>query len=105
MRRQTKATNISPKVKETVARRDGGRCIICGRYGAPNAHYISRAQGGLGIEENIVTLCDTCHRVYDQTEAREDYRATIRQYLQSKYPKWDEKKLKYRKYSFLEEKV
>lgn len=31
---------------------------MCGSsYAMPNAHYIARAQGGLGIEENIVTLC------------------------------------------------
>lgn len=98
MRKQTKATNIPKNVKDAVARRDGGRCIICGRYGAPNAHFISRGQGGLGIEENIVTLCEECHRRYDQTAERRIYRDMIADYLRQKYIGWDETKLVYRKY-------
>jgi 5-methylcytosine-specific restriction endonuclease McrA len=64
----------------------------------PNAHYISRAQGGLGVEENIVTLCADCHRAYDQTTARKWYRERIREYLKNQYPGWDESKLIYRKW-------
>lgn len=49
MNRRTKALAISDKVKQAVLDRDE-YCVWCGRQGAPNAHYISRAQGGLGIE-------------------------------------------------------
>ena len=61
MRRRTKALQIPPAVKRAVHDRDGGLCILCGRPGDPVAHYISRAQGGLGIAENVVTLCGGCH--------------------------------------------
>ena len=101
MHRQTKATSISKTVKCAVFERDGYRCIICGSpQGQPNAHYIARSQGGLGIEQNIVTLCATCHRDYDQSTKRPKYKEYIKKYLMSKYPQWNENKLVYRKWSF-----
>ena len=97
-RKRTKALDISPAVKKAVWERDGGHCIICGRHeAAPNAHFIARSQGGLGIEQNIVTLCMDCHNRYDNSEARKWYRTAIRHYLMSKYPGWDEKELYYTK--------
>ena len=49
MSKRSKACDISPKVRQIVYDRDGGCCIICGKQGIPNAHYISRAHGGLGV--------------------------------------------------------
>lgn len=97
--RQTKAHEIPRKVKEAVFKRDGGACVWCAHVGAPNAHYIARGHGGLGIEENILTLCPNCHRRYDQTTDREKMREYFKEYLQSKYPDWDEEKLIYKKWS------
>lgn len=96
MNRRTKALQIPPKVKERVLSRDKW-CVWCGRPGAPNAHFISRAQGGLGIEENILTLCTGCHRRYDQTTDRAKMREFFKEYLKSRYPEWDESKLYYKK--------
>lgn len=97
--KQAKACDIPKSVKDAVWERDKMTCIVCGSSTAmPNAHYISRAHGGLGIEQNIVTLCADCHRAYDQSAAREWFGAVIRRYLKSKYPDWDEKKLVYHKY-------
>lgn len=88
---------ISPAVKRRVLERDGF-CVLCGSAdGQPNAHYISRARGGLGIEENILTLCWKCHMRYDQTVERKALRTFFRSYLMSKYPDWDESKLIYKK--------
>ena len=98
--RQTKACEISKAVKLAVYERDGGICLNCARPGLPEAHYIGKAQGGLGIEENIVTLCRECHRLYDNSEQRGRIRIKLRAYLRSKYPDWDEKKLYYKKYDF-----
>ncbi len=51
MSKRSKACDISPKVKKKVWERDNHCCIICGSpYAMPNAHYIARSQGGLGIE-------------------------------------------------------
>ena len=97
--RRTKALDISPKVKQKVFDRDNGCCVYCGRPGMPNAHFIARSHSGLGIEENILTLCVECHREYDQTINRPKMREYFKDYLKSKYPDWDETKLVYNKWN------
>jgi 5-methylcytosine-specific restriction endonuclease McrA len=94
---RTKALEIPPRVKKAVYERDGGACVWCGKQGQPNAHYIPRSHSGLGIEENILTLCWDCHLRYDQTTNREEMRTFFKTYLKSKYTNWDEKKLIYKK--------
>ena len=97
MRQRTKALALTSDVREKVWHRDLA-CVYCGSpYGMPNAHYISRGQGGLGTEENILTLCADCHRRYDQTAERAQMREFFKAYLKSKYPEWDEKNLVYRR--------
>lgn len=109
MNKRTKSLAIPKKVKESVAERDsyGGYpcCLLCGfpapyynRLAFSNAHFISRAQGGLGVEENIVTLCTDCHiNRYDQGPEREQIREFLRNYLMEKYPNWNEENLIYKK--------
>lgn len=100
--RRTKALDISKKVKDHVWERDGQACILCGnREAMPNAHYIPRSHGGLGIPENIVTLCLKCHNQYDHTTERAAIGERIRAYLYQIYPAWDETKLVYRKGDFI----
>lgn len=97
--KRAKACDIPKKVKDIVWERDGGKCIICGsRQAMPNSHYIRRSQGGLGIEENIVTMCDRCHRMYDQGSDRKAIAAYTERYLRSKYPDWNPDKLVYKKW-------
>lgn len=96
--KRTKALQIPPKVKAAVWERDGGCCVYCGSHNAaPVAHFIARSHGGLGIEENILTLCAECHRRYDQTTKRREMKEFFREYLKSKYPEWDEKNLIYKR--------
>ena len=95
-------------VKKAVAERDScdGHpcCLWCGKP-APtnnplafsNAHYIPRSQGGLGIEENILTLCPECHRKYDNSDNRATMKVILGCYLKSKYTDWDETNLVYKK--------
>lgn len=108
MHTRTKALGITIRVKQKVADRDScdGHpcCILCGlpapvnnRLAFSNAHYINRAQGGLGVEENILTLCPACHHRYDQTTDRATLKPFFRRYLKERYPEWDEAKLIYRK--------
>lgn len=102
MHRQTEFTEISMATKRRVWERDDHACILCGstRMASPNAHFISRSKGGMGIEQNIVTLCLKCHDRYDNTPSRIEHmylEDRIRGYLKMKYPDWDEEKLIYRK--------
>ena len=107
--KRSKATDISMEVKKKVFERDNGRCVVCGNsYNVmPNAHYISRRKGGLGIEQNIVTLCteltpNKCHRRFDfgTKEERIMIGCIIKDYLQSKYDNWNEEDLIYKKWGF-----
>lgn len=108
MRKDTKARDFDRKTKISIMNRDSidgwPCCVNCGAA-APsnespvwsNAHFISRAQGGLGVEENGLTLCPVCHRRYDQTTDRPKLREYFRKYLMEHYPNWSEEKLFYRK--------
>lgn len=97
--KRSKACDISQKVKQTVWERDNHCCIVCGNpYAMPNAHYISRAHGGLGIEQNIVTLCQNCHFAYDNSAQRPYLKKYIKEYLQKVYgEEWKEENLIYKK--------
>lgn len=106
MRKDTKARDFDRKAKVAISERDSIEgwpcCVNCGAAApAPlawsNAHFISRAQGGLGIPENGLTLCPECHRRYDQTTERPRLREYFRGYLMDRYPGWDESKLYYRR--------
>ena len=98
MRNETKKTQISASVKEEVFKRDMGRCVYCGSSQAvPVAHYIPRSHGGLGIEENILTLCSRCHFKYDHTDNHTMMKEYFRRYLQEQYRDWSEDNLIYRK--------
>lgn len=98
MRRQTRFTAVQPATWKRVYERDNGACVLCGRSGILQAaHYIGRAQGGLGREKNLVMLCADCHRRYDQSAEREEIRAELREYLQGLYSDWCESDLVYKK--------
>lgn len=100
--RRSKATDISQKIKNKVWERDNHCCVICGNpYAMPNAHYISRANGGLGIEQNIVTLCHDCHNNFDNgdEETRTALGYKIESYLTACYKDWNTDNLIYKKYN------
>ena len=100
--KRSKACDISQKVKKIVWERDNYCCIICGNpYAMPNSHYITRAQGGLGIKENIVTMCLDCHNAYDNgndTDRKKDIKNKIEKHLSSLYKDWNKENLIYRKW-------
>ncbi len=62
----------TPKMRMCVLKRDKYRCSICGR--SPdnhtdielNVHHIRPfGQGGVTLEDNLITLCSTCHKGLD----------------------------------------
>lgn len=102
MSKRSKACDISQKTKKIVWDRDEHKCIVCNRYvsmSCANAHFIKRSQGGLGIEQNIVTLCPYCHYEEDFGKNTKLYEYKIESYLKGKYgANWDKSKLIYKKY-------
>lgn len=104
--KRAKATDIPYFVKEKVWERDKGMCVVCGNRlnVMPNAHILSRAHGGLGIETNVVTLCtnftpNKCHYKFDNgtKEEREELLKIITRYMKSKYDNWNIKDQQYKK--------
>lgn len=97
--KRAKACDIPKSVKDRVWERDGHKCIICGsRYAFPNSHFVRRSQNGKGIEENIVTMCQMCHQMYDQGVDRRAIEAYTENYLKSLYPGWNRENLIYKKW-------
>lgn len=99
--RQTKATDIPKKVKYDVWERDHRCCIFCGRpVGVEYAccHYIPRSAGGLEIEQNIFTACESCHSEQDNGLNSEELTKMAEGYLKSCYKSWNKQKLIYRKF-------
>lgn len=95
---RAKSCDISKKVKDAVWERDNHRCVLCGKREAmPNAHYIPRSHGGLGVEQNIVTLCRECHNALDNSTQRTALLGDVKEYLRRKYKEWDETALVYRR--------
>lgn len=87
-----KSTSIPKEVKKIVYERDGHCCVFCGVPVEPyfaNAHVVPRSRGGLGIVENIVTLCPNCHHDMDHSVKRGVMLATVRVYLRYLYPNYD----------------
>lgn len=102
MSKRSKACEIPKKVKEKVWFRDNKKCICCKKYvpiACANAHFIKRSQGGLGIEQNIVTLCPECHYKEDFGQDTKLYENYIENYLKGIYgANWNKENLIYNKW-------
>ena len=98
--KRAKACDIPKRVKDAVWERDEGCCIFChSNQAMPNSHYIPRSLGGLGIEENVVTMCIACHEQYERN--RKKLKPRVASYLRACYPDWDDTELVYHKYDTL----
>jgi hypothetical protein len=100
MKSQRLACSISKKVRQEVLERDNHQCVVCGtRYHLTLAHvFYSRAHAGLGVKENLATLCMSCHHLIDNGN---DYKKSqlikydVESYLKGLYD-IDLTKLKYK---------
>jgi predicted restriction endonuclease len=101
MSNQSKACDITPKVRATVLRRDSHRCIYCHTpYALQLAHvFYNRSHGGLGVVENLVTLCIEHHCAMDngKIEKSKPVRDVCESYLRGRYYGFDFDSLKYKK--------
>lgn len=83
-----KACDIPQKVKNEVWERDNHQCIFCNinvPVSCANAHVVSRAHGGLGIVQNIVTACPKCHHELDNGKNRKNYLSILGFYMRNLY--------------------
>jgi 5-methylcytosine-specific restriction endonuclease McrA len=98
--RRTKACDISEKIRKIVYARDSYDdcpcCVFCGvSRNLELAHFIGRSQGGLGIPENLITACQSCHKKLDS--GKEGYKDIAMIYLNHKHENWSEEKLYFSK--------
>ena len=99
--KRSKACDISPKVRNEVLGRDNCQCIICGeKHNLQIAHYVSRARLGLGIPQNLATMCLSCHFQYDNGKYHKEIKEAFREYLKAHYDNWNEQELTYKKWRF-----
>lgn len=98
-------TEIPKRIKEIVWNRDKHKCIFCGKLVDvfyANAHFIPRSAGGLGIEKNIFTACEDCHREQDNGLNTKLYDLKAEKHLKGIYgANWDKTKLVYKKENYL----
>lgn len=101
--------------KEKIWYRDGQQCIFCriGYHIECNdpwlyemkdiMHYINKSQGGLGIEQNGAVGCRYHHGLLDNGNKglREEMLEIFKRHLMQQYPEWNEEKLIYNKWDFL----
>jgi 5-methylcytosine-specific restriction endonuclease McrA len=50
------------KVRRHVLKRDGYRCVLCGRPARDVHHVHEHALGGLDVPDNLISLCAEHHR-------------------------------------------
>lgn len=97
--KQTKSTSIPKEVRQRVYMRDNCRCVVCGKKcyeTQASSHIVRRSQGGLGIEQNIVTHCLVCHSKYDSYND-EVVQKTL-SYVKNKYKDWNREDMIYSKW-------
>ena len=66
---------MDKRVKNEVHHRDGGKCRKCGRYAQPDRketlhahHIIAEMDGGECTPDNLITLCEHCHKEWHFAE-------------------------------------
>ena len=79
MSKRTQWTDFDKETKKYIKKRDGGRCVICGRHGATQCMHIflSRAKGGKGCKENGASGCPECHRINDNPIGKKELEMSI----------------------------
>lgn len=72
---------FSENLKEYVRKRDGYKCAVCGFDQQLEVHHkIPRRLGGQNDEDNLVTLCTSCHRAIETGDIRHATERCFRHY-------------------------
>ncbi len=114
--KRSRAAEFSKKARYDIMVRDRGNCIFCemeylmndidewGKNIKDIMHYIPRSSGGLGIPQNGAVGCRYHHSMFDNGNngKRGEMKELFREYLKRIYPGWDESKVVYSKWNFLE---
>ena len=95
--KRTLKTDISNNVRQKVKLRDQW-CIFCGRQGHQICHVRPRSRGGLGIPENLVYGCVSCHMMLDQSKYRKEMIDFALQHLSHYYPNFKDEDRYYRRF-------
>lgn len=76
---------INCRVKILVMRRDNFQCCDCHTEEDLTVHHIiSREDGGTDDPENLRTLCDPCHCIYEKLRAaRKRRRVLLKEFVGS----------------------
>lgn len=73
-----RARHIAMPLRIAVMKRDGSRCVRCGKTSPLNIHHIIPwDDGGLTVESNLVVLCETCHDIVEPQAGVYNTRALI----------------------------
>lgn len=96
--KRSKECDISNETRRIVFQRDNFSCIFCGRPGLPNAHVVNRSQGGMGVEQNIITACIDCHNAMDNGRGTGWMREYAEKYLAKQYGEWNKDDVVYDKW-------
>lgn len=99
------ACDITENVKRIVWERDKHRCVVCGSPLAnPSCHIVPRSKLGMGVETNVVTLCNAFgnnhHFLYDSgpKATREKIDSIIVDHMKSIYGEsWNKEDQIYKK--------
>lgn len=79
MSKRSQWTDFDKETKKYIKKRDGGRCVICGKVGATQCMHVflSRAHGGKGCKENGASGCPACHRINDNPIGKKERELSI----------------------------
>lgn len=69
-------------LRKKILLRDGNKCTECGKDSNLHAHHIvPKSIGGTDYEDNLITLCNSCHRKAEYKE----FDKSTRTYLKEVY--------------------
>jgi len=71
-------TSEQLRIHKRVRERDNNRCQDCGVYSEIVHHIISRRYNGTWSKENMLVLCQDCHRKAHSHEARKRHLSYLR---------------------------